>query len=228
LTVDRVTALSLPPSDQVHVFALDLGRAPSGVEGFVTSEELRAAETAGARWLVARAGLRAVLARYLDQDPAALLFDEQGKPRLEPPSPLRFNLSHSGDLGLIAVASEREVGVDLEDVTSHRDVEALARRTLLASERAALEEADDRALAFHRQWVAKEAFAKATGRGLVSLRSFAVSLDGPEGPRIVHAGGDTAEAARWSLHMLDVPSPYVAALVTEGDARVAPLARFEP
>jgi 4'-phosphopantetheinyl transferase len=194
----------------------------------VTSEELRIAERAGPRWLLARAGLRVLAARHLDEDPAALRFDEHGKPRLDPPSPLRFNLSHSGALALVALATEREVGVDVEEVTAGRDLAALTRRTLLARERAAVEEADERELAFHRHWVAKEAFAKATGRGVVSLRSFEVALDGPDGPRLVHAGGDTAEAARWSLHELDVATPYVAALVTEGEVRVAPVQPFEP
>jgi phosphopantetheinyl transferase len=89
-------------------------------------------------------------------------------------------------------------------------------------------EADDAAQAFHRHWVAKEAFVKASGREIASLRSFEVSIDAPGGPRVVQVGGDEEEAARWSLHLLDVAEPYVAALVAEGDPRIAPLAVFEP
>ena len=36
--------------------------------------------------------------------------------------------------------------------------------------------------AFYRHWVAKEAFVKATGRGVSSLKSFEVALDAPGGP----------------------------------------------
>ena len=218
----------LPPAGDVHLWALDLTRPLREVEGLLPSEELVAAGPRGERWAVARAGLRALIAGYLDTSPTALAFDEGAKPRLEPPSPLRFSLSHSGDVALVAAASEREVGVDVEAVRTRADVDALARRALLGSERAAVEEAHDRMLAFHRHWVAKEAFVKATGRGLASLRSFEVALDGPGGPRLVQVGGDREAAARWSLHMLDVADPYVAALVTEGEARVAPLAVFEP
>jgi 4'-phosphopantetheinyl transferase len=192
------------------------------------SEDLRRAERAGPRWAVSRAGVRALLARYLEEDPAALRFDERAKPKLDPPSPLRFNLSHSGDVALVVVATEREVGVDVEAVTPGRWVDGIARRTMVAAERAEIEEADDADLAFHRHWVAKEAFAKATGHGVASLRSFEVALDGPGGPQVVQVAGDRDEARRWSLHMLDVAEPYVAALVTEGHARVAPLAVFEP
>ncbi|MEA2448632.1 MAG: 4-phosphopantetheinyl transferase [Thermoleophilaceae bacterium] len=218
----------LPPADEVQLWALDLTRSPGEVGGLLPSEDLRRAEQRGPRWLVARAGLRLLLARYLGGDPAALRFDERAKPRLDPPSPLRFNLSHSGDVGLVAVATEREVGVDVEEVRRRRDVDALARRTMLSSERAAIDEADDHHVAFHRHWVAKEAFAKATGRGIANPRSFELQLDGPGGARLVHVGGDEAEARRWQLHMLDVAEPYVAALVTEGDARVAPLRVLEP
>jgi 4'-phosphopantetheinyl transferase len=221
-------AVTLPPSDTVDLWALDLTRSPGEVGGLLPSEDLRRAERRGPRWLVARAGVRALLGRYLGADPAALRFDERAKPRLDPPSPLRFNLSHSGDVALLAAATEREVGVDVEEVRARRDVAALARRTMLAAERAAIEEDDDERRAFHRHWVAKEAVAKATGRGIASPRSFEVALDGPGGPRLVHVGGDTDEAARWSLYLLDVAEPYVAALVVEGDARVGPIRVFEP
>jgi 4'-phosphopantetheinyl transferase len=215
----------LPPADQVELWALDLARPPRNAGALLPSGELRLGERRGAAWLHARAGLRAVLARYLDAAPDELRLDESGKPKLEPPHPLRFNLSHSGDVGLLAVATEREVGVDVEVVRPRRDV---GRRAFTNAERAAVAEADDPTLALHRHWVAKEAYAKASGRGLVSMRSFEVSLDGPGGTRLVHVGGDSAEAARWSLHMLDVAEPYVAALAVEGDARVAPLRVFEP
>jgi 4'-phosphopantetheinyl transferase len=168
--------------------------------------------------------MRALLARYLDAAPDELRFDERGKPRLDPPQPLRFNLSHANDVALLAVATEREVGVDVEEVKPRRDV---GRRVFTNAERAAVAEAGDSTHELHRHWVAKEAFTKASGRGVVSMRSFEVSLDGPGGTRLIHVGGDSAEAARWSLHMLDVAEPYVAALVVEGDARVAPLQVFE-
>ena len=215
----------LPPADEVQLWAIDLTRPPRGAGAILPSEDLRRAEQAGAAWLHARAALRVLLARHLEADPAALRFDEARKPRLDPVSPLRFNLAHAGDVGLLALATEREVGVDVESVRPRRDV---GRRVFTSAERAAVAEADDPELALHRHWAAKEAFAKATGRGVVSMRSFEVSLDGPEVERLVHVGGDSAAAARWSLRMLDVAEPYVAALVVEGDARVAPLQVFEP
>jgi 4'-phosphopantetheinyl transferase len=206
--------MPLPPADQVRIHTLDLTQPPRG--DLLPSSDLRRAERRGARWASARGGLRRVLAEYLDEDPAALRFHETGKPRLEPVSPLRFNLSHSGDVALVAVATEREVGVDVEKIDHRRDVHRFAKRMFLGAEQAAVEEADDPVLAYHRHWVAKEAFAKATGKGLASMRSFEVSLDGPEGPRLVHVANDERAARRWSLSLIDdVPDGYVAALAHE-------------
>jgi phosphopantetheinyl transferase len=61
--------------------------------------------------------------------------------------------------------------------------------------------------------VAKEAFVKATGRGIESLRSFEVLLVGPGGARLNHVAGDPAEAAHWTLAPLDVGPRFAAAVV---------------
>jgi 4'-phosphopantetheinyl transferase len=209
--------MPLPPADEVHVHELDLTRSRVTV---LTSGELRRAEKRGARWANTRAALRETLAHYLDSEPDALRFDETEKPHLTPRSPLRFNLTHSGERALVAVATEREVGVDIERVQQRRDVDRLSKRIFLSGERAATMEADDPLTAYHRHWVAKEAFAKATGRGLQSMRSFEVSLDGPEGPHLVHVGNDPHEARRWSIEMLEPEGDYVAAVAFEGAAKV--------
>jgi 4'-phosphopantetheinyl transferase len=219
----------LPPADEVHLWALDLSRSPGEVGGLLPSRDLRRADELGPRWVVARASLRALLGGYLGAEPQSLGFRERGKPRLEPVSPLRFNLSHSGDVALVAVSTEREVGVDVEPVKQGRDVERLSRRALLASERAAVHEADDQALAFHRYWVAKEAFVKATGRGIESLRSFEVVLEAPGGARLNHVAGDPAEAAKWTLAPLDAgPRFAAAAVVAAPGARIHQPVPFDP
>ena len=97
------------------------------------------------RWVAARWALRSVLARYLGGAPAAieLGLGERGKPHLaEPGSTLRFNLSHSGELALIAVAAGREVGVDVQLIGSRRPS------------------------GFYAEWARREAVAKCHGVGL--------------------------------------------------------------
>ena len=233
--------MAAPAPDEVQVWALDLARTKAEVDELaatLSADELRRAanmriEASRRRWIVARAGLRALVGSYLDEDPAAVAFapGPHGKPRLEPPSELRFSLAHSGELALLAVASERELGVDLEWVGQPRDALGLATRYFTNAERAAIAEAPEaeRLAVFYRHWVAKEAFVKATGRGLsASLRSFEIELAGPSAPRLVHVGGDSLEAMRWSLQLLDVPGGYAAALVAEAPARARPIAAYDP
>jgi 4'-phosphopantetheinyl transferase len=173
---------------------------------------------AGPRFVAGRAALRALLGRYLQIDPAAIRFaaGPNGKPRLDPPSPVQFNVSHSAGLALIAVAAEADVGVDIEQLRPRSDLPGLARRVFTERERDAI----DGELSFYRHWVAKEAFVKATGRGVSSVRSFEVLLDAPGGARIVHVGGDREEAARWTLAPVEAPAGYTAAVVVRGEATV--------
>ena len=72
------------------------------------------------------APLETVLARYTGVDPGSLILEltPQGKPVL-PGSRLRFNLAHSGEVALVAVARDRDVGVDVERVRPDADRWAL-------------------------------------------------------------------------------------------------------
>jgi phosphopantetheinyl transferase len=123
-------------------------------------------------WARSRGVLRALLARYLDADPRTLRFElgTHGKPALarEEAGPgmatgagvatgaheatgagegLRFNLSHSGPLMLVAVTAGRNVGVDVERPRKRYTTE------------------------FLRTWVAHEAALKCRGSALIGLGS---------------------------------------------------------
>jgi len=127
-------------------------------------ERDRAARLASSeRWIVARAALRIVLAGHLEVHPSEIEFGAgpHGKPELVG-APVRFNLSHSGDLALIALTARAEVGVDVER-TSRRS--SAVERTLTDGERATLD-GRDRHLQLLRLWCRKEALAKAMGGGL--------------------------------------------------------------
>ncbi len=149
-----------------------------------------AAEAQARRWSAARAALRVTLGERLGIAPADVVFaaGEHGKPELAGAA-LRFNLSHAGELALIALA-EREVGVDVE--RTDRSARAVTR-ALTAGERAALDGGEHELL---RIWCRKEALAKAIGRGLQWA---------PE-------AFDTTDPGPYELRDVDVPAGYVAAL----------------
>lgn len=118
-----------------------------------------------------RSLLRRALGGYLGLAPEAVDIEisSTGKPGVAHRAGIGFSLSHSGDWLAIAMA-DCAVGVDIETQRPHLDPLKLARRFFSSADAAALEGASsaDRPEMFRRQWVAKEATAKADGTGLAN------------------------------------------------------------
>jgi 4'-phosphopantetheinyl transferase len=153
----------------VEVWRADLAAADDAVLASLSPEEqARAArfvrETDGRRWARARGILRAILGAELGVAPARveLRIAESRKPELASPSRLRFNLSHSGEVALYALALDREVGVDVETRERPLDAVALARRTLGPADAARLAalQPDVRHREFLQAWARHEAELK--------------------------------------------------------------------
>jgi 4'-phosphopantetheinyl transferase len=89
-----------------------------------------------------------------------------GKPAIAGHSGLFFNLSHCGELALFAFA-DCEVGVDVERVGNHREMEGVAAHFFSSDEADAFRRlsGETQARFFCRTWVRKEAYVKATGEG---------------------------------------------------------------
>jgi 4'-phosphopantetheinyl transferase len=132
---------------------------------------------------------------------------------------VRFNVSHSGALACLALSPLREVGIDVEAMPGiDTDIEALARIVLTDAECDAWTRlpASQRADAFYRHWVCKEAALKTTGHGITELlRHIAVRpAEGPAGLRVecdlpTPAG---ASLRQLSLRMLALPAGYAGAV----------------
>jgi 4'-phosphopantetheinyl transferase len=220
-------------ADEVHVWRIALDQPADVVERL--SAALSADERARAerimidgprrRFIVSRGALREVLGRCASILPSEVRFcyGRRGKPALDlERTTLRFNLSHSGDLALIAVACGREIGVDVERIRRDRDLERIATRffsrvevgTLLAVPPA------ERVEAFYRCWTRKEAYIKAIGEGLaIPLDSFDVAF-APGAPITLLANRfDPAQAQRWLMGALEPGPGYAGAVVVEGNER---------
>ncbi len=209
---------------QVHVYRLRLDRARSDerLPGLSAHERARALALRRApqknRFITARAALRALMAFYLRRDPRELVFTygERGKPLLEAGGGIEFNLSHSGDLALLAFTRAGVVGVDLE--RRHRAglrYEAIARRFFSGREGRELFSlpAHEREEAFFRCWVIKEAFLKAEGSGLHRpLDEFDVAFLPGEPPRIRRLPLAAGAAAGWRIEVLHPHPGYVGAV----------------
>jgi 4'-phosphopantetheinyl transferase len=169
---------------------------------------------------VSHGALRLILSRYANVAPERLRFAHGpfGKPELEPKSAVRFNLSHSGELALLAVNLEREIGVDVEALRAVSEAESIARGNFSSNEFAAFCGLDEKQKlsAFFNCWTRKEAFLKAHGAGLsMPLEHFEVAFAPNEPARLISIHGNARAAEQWTLCALSPADGYVAALAVE-------------
>ena len=141
---------------------------------FLSDDECRRLDSyrskaAAERYVVTRSLVRIVLGDHIGQEPRKVRVSrtDLGKPMSER---VHFNVSHSGDLVLVAVSDQRAVGVDVERRRPVQRVGAMIARWLSPAERRELEElrrsVGDESEAFLRVWSLKEARLKALGVGI--------------------------------------------------------------
>ncbi|MGH2898524.1 MAG: 4'-phosphopantetheinyl transferase family protein, partial [bacterium] len=130
-------------------------------------------ENSRRQFLIGHALLRTTLSRYVDRDPCSWTFvpGPHGRPELidaKGMPPLRFNISHTDGLVVVAVGLGRELGVDVEDVRRTTPAPDFAGEFLAGPERDVLAAAKpaDRSARFFELWTLKEAYLKARGLGL--------------------------------------------------------------
>ena len=216
----------------IHLYCAQLDALATRLDDFAAllneDEHARAARFYFARdrqrFIIARGCLRIILSRYLADEAAQIQFDYNafGKPHLAAPyaaSGLTFNLAHSGEFALYALAYQRQVGVDIEQIRPAVAYEQLARQVFSQAEQQSLRRvpAAQRREAFFNGWTRKEAYIKAQGRGLsLPLDQFTVTLAPDEAPRLLSTAHAPAEAARWSLQAIPTAPGYVGAVAAEG------------
>ena len=172
------------------------------------------------QYILARGLLRVILSIYTDgpADQLAFAYTQYGKPFLANCG-IHFNVSHSDELALYAIAHEQRLGVDIERMRPVRDQEALAKQFFSRAEYKdwlALHPFS-RTEGFFNCWTRKEAYLKAIGNGLSArLDTFDVSLT----PRAVAAinaiDGQSRPASKWSLFHLNPEHDYVGAIAVYG------------
>lgn len=230
--------LPRPPVNDVqiwtaHLESLSQTEMTDLVASLDSMERARAArfhfEPDRKHYIASRGLLRYLIGDALGKPAAALTFEygEHGKPALATTLSrervLHFNLSHSAGWAMFALAWNREIGIDLESTARLRrdnnDLTGLASKVLSTRELSiwhALPDKATREAAFLRAWTRKEAFAKATGRGLFdALGSIDVALDAaaPQSSLKLRSPGPEGEKHRsFVLHDLPAPDGFVAAI----------------
>lgn len=219
--------------DEVHVWRASLKSTPPDIECLLNilgpDEQRRADKYHFKRdrehFIIARGALRKILSRYLDIAPERIRFtySSYGKPGLESAmNKLSFNVSHSNEVALYAVALGCEVGLDVEFIREDFASMEIAEHFFSRQEIAVLRTLPPslQQHAFFNCWTRKEAYIKARGEGLSHpLDQFAVSCAPGEPAAILSTENDPLEISRWWLHELRPGSGYVAALALQGGPR---------
>jgi 4'-phosphopantetheinyl transferase len=127
-------------------------------------------------------------------------------------SSLRFNISHSGDLGIIAVANGIEIGIDIEQIREDFPIGEIANRFFSPQEQQYLRNSHNPIKSFFMLWTRKEAYIKGTGDGL-NARLDGIDVSSVESHRPV--SGSSA----WSIVDITLPDGYAGALAIRGNTQ---------
>lgn len=166
--------------DEMHVWLM---RRPvtldASLQALTTADELHRADSMislrrRCEWLAGRALLRQCLGYYSGCDGLVLQFDktEAGKPFLDLPDAPAFNLSHGPGWIACAVAQADSIGIDIDSEARRNRTDDIAARYFHPLEQDELARADEiqRKRIFFRQWTLKEAYIKALGETINSMR----------------------------------------------------------
>jgi 4'-phosphopantetheinyl transferase len=157
------------------------------------------------RFIVSRAMLRIILAKYLDKQPATVEFytDENKKPHVKNTgTDLHFNISHTDDFVVITV-DNTPVGIDLEKINGTFVFENILEKIFTADEIKAIQDNDDHSRhMFYRLWTRKEALLKASGKGIDNDIPHIPSLDGVHHTSISQGG-------IWDVHTFGLQDTYL-------------------
>lgn len=221
------TAISLA-EHSVHVWAASLQVSADTLERLrvtLSADELERAsrykfDVHRNRYLAGRGILRSILARYLNNTASDLEFTYSAhqKPELTRATNsggLHFNLAHTGDLAVIAIANAAPLGVDVEEVRAIKDVEDLVARFFSSRENELFQQLapEKKSAAFFNLWTRKEALLKATGEGITGgLNRVEVSFLESEPARLLAINGDSNRASEWTLNAFAPASGFVGAL----------------
>lgn len=172
------------------------------------------AEPARRRFIAAHGATRRIVGEWLGTRPERLRWrpGAHGKPELDHPrTGLRVNLSHSGDLVIVALTQRRPVGVDIQQLAGRADPRRLAARYFPDPEARFVAEGDraTRTDRFVRLWVRKEACVKAVGGRLLQGMRLPVAS---AGTRVLVNDPTGCLPGPFLVHDLPVPAGFRAAV----------------
>ncbi len=157
------------------------------------------------QFIISRARLRQILGAYQKVPPSQIQFkyNNYGKPALAElyHSSLSFNLSHSDNWAVLAVADNSSVGVDLEKIDPDLNFTSLANQYFDKRENKFLEKypTERQRRGFYRLWTQKEAMLKLNGFG---FRKTTQNIEG-------------SITVNWDLKTFPLLEDYICSIATQ-------------
>ena len=222
-------SLTILPSE-VHIWSIRLSNVLSATPSFtdfVSTAELNRAHTfkyahQRTTYLMHHSFVRMMLALYCHCPPKELIFSHNhyGKPYLSAgiPSthkkPIFFNSSRSDDLLVLAISTDYEVGIDIEQLKDTFDFTSITSRYFSKKELhdlTLLNESGSTAMrnGFYLGWTSKEAFIKCIGLGLsFPLKDFTVNVDPRKGAQLVTIANSKYHVEDFYLEQLAIHTGF--------------------
>jgi len=175
-----------------------------------------------ARYLAAHALLRIAVSRSIGMPARSLRFktNEHGKPSLDHPIGVQFNLSHTRHLAACVISHRGEIGLDVEGFDRSQEIAEVGSEVFSATELAELATLSgvQRDVRRTQLWTLKEAYVKALGVGLsIPTNEISFSYDTAQQIHARISRALDAQPGRWRFCLLEHEKHSVCLVVENAD-----------
>jgi 4'-phosphopantetheinyl transferase len=166
--------------------------------------------------------LRLILSKYCGCQPHEIKFryNSYKKPFIFMPEfkEIKFNISFSHDLMLVGLNRHKDIGIDIEKVHEIHDLETVAVNNFSSRELKILNETLDKTKTFFKIWTRKEAFIKATGKGMYyPLKTFCVNINSTGNCEHLVIFNRPIRSKQWRIAELNTSEGYIASLAIKSN-----------
>lgn len=220
-------------NDQIHIWqaSLDYNKSKFNLLiGSLSEDEIERSnrfyfEKDRMQFIVRRGILKQIISKYLEINPKNLLFEYNpfGKPFLVTNSlknNIKFNMSHSKNMALYCISSQKDVGIDIEFTQKKVEFHLIIERFFSHNEKAFIQKitTNKRKEAFFKIWTRKEAILKAIGKGIsFPLEKVDVSFNKENFIIRINDNDDgQCTESSWYVEDLLPTKDYVASIAIEG------------
>lgn len=227
-------------NNNVHIWQLNISKTKSHYDYFYNllskDEKLKIEQFKFKKDKItsalARGALRLLLSKYLNCPIDTIIFKygEYGKPELAGNKTVKFNISHAGEIIVIALTENNDLGIDVEQIKYNFNVLDVVNSYFSKTEIEYLNKLPKatQTEAFFRGWTRKEAFIKAKAKGLsFPLDTFCVSIDSDKKAELLETLWDMEEKKLWQIIPFETEPNYKAALAIKNEIKTIEYFKFK-